>query len=203
MIPSLNSSHEKEGMALVIDQFANATVMRGILASWLRGVQRFENVLAELLAERTLPGAVGLQLEALGSLVGELRNGRADLEFEAAIRLRVLINRSQGRTEDVLGIIRTLTGVKYLYSEPEPAYFRVYSTSSLALDRSLIAAIRLVKPAGVQFEFQGNSLSAGPGIAPDEIQFDHAAPYIVAPFNGGLAHTSGIWDNAPIYSVSY
>lgn len=199
MILTKNTAHEEQGLARLIDQFRNLPVTRGILASWLRGVQRFENCLFEVLEARDPLTATGVQLDNLGLLVGVFRNGQGDTEFRTRILLRVRINRSQGRPEDVIAILASLGGA-YEYEEKYPASFRVYSFSSGDIDRPLIEALRLVKPAGVAFEFQGNS----EGLLDHAIQFDHTSPFITAYANGGFAHTSGTQaDNYPVHVVRF
>lgn len=187
-----------DGVGKLIDEFRSKPIAVGILTAWLKQIQGFEDVLWEVLDSRTIAG-VGAQLDSLGALVGVAREGRTDVEYRVRILLRVRINRSQGRAEDILAIMAGMGAGTYVYTEYQPARFRIYSFATAEFDRPLVEAIRLVKPAGVAFDFLGNS----EGLLEHVIRYDHTTPFITSYENGGFAHTTGLVDNHPTSVATY
>ncbi len=125
MIPVQETDHAGTGRALLIDQFRGQHAIRGILGSLMAQVQEIEDATFETIAGRILDGASDAQLDSLGDLVGETRQGRGDTEYREAIRLRIRVNRSQGRAEDVIQVASISTEGVYLYREFYPAGFEV------------------------------------------------------------------------------
>src|SRR5687767_3234790 len=106
---SLNETHAEEGFAQLIDFFRvdcprNQVVMDAVMAQ----AQEIENAFWELLTAFDLDTATNDQLLLLGKLVGEGQLGRDDEDFRAAIRARILVNRSDGRVEQLYEIGRAL-----------------------------------------------------------------------------------------------
>lgn len=108
MLPAKVTTHEAEAKALLISQFKGRPVIEGLLASWIRPLQDLENVLWDIIDKRVLETAVDAQLDALGGLVGELRLGRSDEAYRAAVKVRIKVNRSKGRSEDILQVAKLL-----------------------------------------------------------------------------------------------
>lgn len=108
MLPEKVTTHEAEAKALLISQFRGRQVIEGLLSSWIAPLQELENVLWDVIDKRVLETAVDAQLDSLGKLVGELRLGRANDAFRAAIKVRIKVNRSKGRSEDVLQVAKLL-----------------------------------------------------------------------------------------------
>jgi hypothetical protein len=85
------------------------------LTSYVNRIDELETVLWDLIwgwvLEHEDPddplntfNASGNQLDDLGAIVGELREGRSDADYILAIKLRVRINRSKGRSSDMVEI---------------------------------------------------------------------------------------------------
>lgn len=108
MLPEKVTTHEAEAKALLISQFRGKPVIEALLSSWIRPLQDLENVLWDVIDKRVLETAVDAQLDSLGKLVGEERLGRANTAYRAAIKVRIKVNRSKGRSEDVLQVARLL-----------------------------------------------------------------------------------------------
>ena len=205
MLPTKNSSHGVESLALRIEQFKDSPNLQALLISWVSPVQDLEDVLWDIILSRTLAG-VGDQLDNLGALVGEARDGRADEFYRPAISVRILTNQSNGSPEELMRIaqaVATIDGVPtelvkdfVQYQEFQPARFRVSSLLSTEGNRALFAAIQRAKPAGVAFDFVGNG-----SFPEDAITYDHTAAFV--PAGLGFAHTSVLPDNVPNNVQSY
>lgn len=56
----------------------------------------------DLFTKRTLDAAEGIQLDGIGRIVGEPRKDRADDVYRIFLRVRIAVNRSDGRVDDDL-----------------------------------------------------------------------------------------------------
>lgn len=125
-LPSVEADHEGSGLDLLISQFKGKPVVEGFLSVFLRRVQDLEDVLWDVIDMRALETASGAQLESLGALVGESRLGRSDSDYRLAIRLRVRVNRSKGRTVDVIDVATLAAdGAEVTYLEYPVLQFHV------------------------------------------------------------------------------
>lgn len=72
------------------------------------------------LSDPTFATVTGVLLDKIGARVGELRGGRVDSDYQAAIRLRIRVNRSRGKAEDIIAIAK-LAAIHStpLYTEPD------------------------------------------------------------------------------------
>ena len=118
-------------------------------------VQELEVAASQLYNDTRLSTAVGVNLDVLGRVVGELRAGRADEDYRAAIRTRILVNRSNGRLEDLIAIVLSLlpaaviTVAEY---QPPAVSFQVDSLGSVTFD-TVYRLLAKAKPCGVRLEF--------------------------------------------------
>ncbi len=132
------------------------------LQQWLTAlvgpVQTIEGALEQLLEERRLGTAVGVQLDTIGRLVGQARGGLNDADFERYIRARIVANRASGTVDQVLQVIEAVLDdpgatVTIDQAGQYPAAFvvRIRDTVvSAPLAAVLVTFLRLVKAAGVR-----------------------------------------------------
>jgi hypothetical protein len=119
MIPTVDNNHADEGNALLISRYQNAKVVAGMVKAVMNRIQKYENAIWQLingviLDNHPMAGGPWDVLDKIGLIVGELRNGRDDPAYVAAIRLRVRVNRSNGLAEDIIQIAALLvTGAIY------------------------------------------------------------------------------------------
>ena len=104
------TTHVAEGLDNLIGQFKDKEELEGLIASYLIQIQEIEDALSQILTDTTVEASVGAQLDALGSIVGEARSGRNDLQYSTAIRARQILNVSEGTPEDVIALIRAIAG---------------------------------------------------------------------------------------------
>lgn len=146
MIPQRGDSHVAEGLALLTGAFKDKAVIEGILTVLLRRHDKLEKMLWRTIwgwmlewADPDDPSNVyhakGQQLDDLGAIVGQPREGRTDGEYIDAIRLRARINRSKGRSEDMVqvsALINTLaTYVEYFPLAWEVSIYNVTNSGDL------------------------------------------------------------------------
>lgn len=102
--------------------------------------------------------AADAQLDVIGKLVGERRDGRSDADFLVGIRTRIKINYSAGRTTDILDVLALLQEQDpfptFNYYEFYPAGFVVEQTNQNTA--GLVETARTIKglrAAGVRGQF--------------------------------------------------
>lgn len=138
MIPVKLTDHVARGLAKLTDQFRGRPVIEAILSSYLHQIQLLEDATWKVIECRILSAdTVGDQLDQIGKLVGEAREGRSDADYFPAIALRIKINRSDGRAEDILQVaaLKILDVAAFEYSEGYPAGWMISTfgiTTSLA-----------------------------------------------------------------------
>lgn len=148
--------HVARGLDFIVSQFAGSTKLRALAAAILEEVQIAEDTLQDLIYGLRLDGATGAQLDLLGALFGERRDGLIDATYRRFIEARLMIRLSQGTPDQVAMIAARLVGVPVEYRPAYPAGYRLQYTLSAPLDTDLRARIlsRIVEatPAGVGVE---------------------------------------------------
>jgi hypothetical protein len=94
------------------------------LAAFVEEIQALEKAFFDLLWIRTLDNAAGVWLDRLGAIVGEPRFGKSDARYRVALRIKIRVNRSTGRTTDILDVVSILTD-DFDYTEYANAVFHV------------------------------------------------------------------------------
>lgn len=138
-----------------------------------RPAQELESVLYALYTDRTVERAIGTQLDVIGRIVGQPRNGMVNDDYRRYIRARIVANRSNGTIEDLILISRLIlnddsASVVVEYSGPASVIVRI---EDVAVDDEiaevLIGFLRKAKAAGVRLVLQSSA------VAPvDWLQFD-------------------------------
>jgi len=118
------STHLEEALAQLAEQFKRKPNVEALLAAFVAQVQELEGVLFDLMEDRAIDTAAGIQLDGLGIIINEERQGRDDSAYRQAIRARVMLNTSSGTPEDIIEIARAVLGnVEIEIIEAYPAHF--------------------------------------------------------------------------------
>lgn len=152
-----DGEHTAEGLALLLEQFKGKPLIEGHVGSFLNQVQDLEDAIWEILLCTDIDHATNAQLEGLGDLVGEGRRERTDAQYRAAIRVRILVNRCNGRHGEILKILTLFLGAtdgdgSIKLTDPAPASMRLQVYSVPAVVPDLAAILAQVKPGGVQLD---------------------------------------------------
>lgn len=145
--------HQELAVARLTQQFRDGVSVPNLVRALTGGHQALEDAAFAVRASRAIDTAVGAQLDLLGRIVGQPREGRVDDVYRIWIRARVRLNRSSGTPEDLLAVFSSITqgSTAIVLEEQFPASFvlRVGSTSIIA-PADLAALVRLAKAAGVR-----------------------------------------------------
>lgn len=167
------TAHVVEALANLAAQYKGKANIEAMLTAYINQVQDLEGVLFELLTERFIDDAEGVQVDGFGSIVGEAREGRSDADYKLAIQARIVLNLSNGTPEDLIALVRSVVGAAVVrMTDYFPAGFVAYIEDPI--DPLIIspakayAILQKGKPAGVQAQlsfYVANPFryDAGPG----------------------------------------
>lgn len=146
------TTHEADGIARLLERFRGLPVFEALLRIALQRVQHIEDVLWSLYIGVWIDNAEGLQLDNLGDVVGEGREGRDDDTYRLWIRARIAINRANGKIDDTLKVARLiLEPTAVLSYTPEyPAAYRVDVLDTAISAADIYELLNEVRPAGVR-----------------------------------------------------
>ena len=143
--------HQNKAPALTIERWHKEHFL-ALQATYTPEIQEVENALWEIWISRFIDYAQGEQLNMLGRLVGEGRNGRNDPNYRVRIRARIAINESLGRPQDVIKILRLLDPATAILVEFGPAAFRIdfqAPLTGLATGVEIASIVSEARAAGV------------------------------------------------------
>jgi hypothetical protein len=139
-----------EAVANLIEQFRDKQNLGAFLSAFTDQIQDAENAAFELIDERTLDAAVGVQLDGLGEIIGLERGGLDDDDYRARLKAQIKINSSSGTINEILEIVALIESAPDDFKELYPASIitTIYTPTE---DPQLIAlAIRDSRSAGVR-----------------------------------------------------
>lgn len=177
---SKKTTHVDEAVDNLISQFKKKPKIIALTSVYAQQLQDLEDAASDLLTETNLNNATGIHLDNIGQIVGEPRLGRNDDQYRIAISAKILLNKSSGTIEDVIGVALAVTDIPLTIEITEhfPASFtaKILETIDPLVDTDAIAAIIASgRPAGVgghleffqgtepQFQFDGPSGSGFDG----------------------------------------
>jgi len=146
------TDHVTEALNNLLPIFQGKPILAKVITSYVEQIQDFENALFGVYWGRMLDYAVGVQLDGLGEIVGEPREGRNDDDYRVAIRVRILVNLSEGTPEQIIAILAAATGSVIKIREYYPAAFIAELTTPVAASfNAAVVAVYLNegKAAGV------------------------------------------------------
>jgi hypothetical protein len=153
---SQNTEHAAEGVYNLIEFFKkprNISVIEAVCSQ----VQELEDALWSLKDAFNVDTAEGDQLDLLGKLVGEGRDGRTDDQYRTGVRARILVNSSEGTMADFYAIGEAIAKeYNPTFVARDLGYAGLYFEASTTGDATFAQASRLLlkaKAAGVRLHF--------------------------------------------------
>jgi len=159
-------------LSLMIEQFKRSDNLKGVIEVFTEQLEETNDQADFLIMKRLISTAEGVQLDGIGEIVGEDRQGRSDDDYRVAIEFKVFINVSSGQPDVVMTVLKTVTqATQVRLIEFFPAHIYLYTNGSDILG-DLLVTMRKVIPAGV-----GLSIVAGYGVVPFEFDTEGGIPY--------------------------
>lgn len=147
-----------------------------LVTALCRPIQDLENTMQQVLLQRGLNNAVGAQIDAIGKLVAQPRNGADDDTYRKRCRATIAAHRSAGTTEDLIQIASLVVddpGATFAITTQQVATVvaqvlgvgitdQVASLAAQLLRKATAAGVRMVLQYGNVYPvFQ---LDSGPGL---------------------------------------
>lgn len=102
------ADHIARALSRLVQQFPKSGSVAGLVSVAAGRCQGVEDALFSLIEGRLLDTAEGVQLDALGRLVKQPRNGLDDDTYRLRIRVRIRLNRSSGTGPELTRIFSLL-----------------------------------------------------------------------------------------------
>lgn len=103
------TTHEAEAIARLVPQYRNKARLEALLRVYARMIQGLEDAAWELLAAWDIDAQEGAQLDRIGAVVGQAREGRDDPTYRIWIRGRIALNRASGTVPELVDLVRRLS----------------------------------------------------------------------------------------------
>lgn len=150
MTPEKSSDIVARGLALLSSKYSDKVQIKGLLTAYLLELQELEDATYSVLLGLLIDNAIGFALDALGDIVVEARRGRGDEPYRLAIRVASAVNRSRGRNEDLIAVLKTAGATSIRVEDGGTATLRAECSgvdvggAFDALSRAKAAGVRLV-----------------------------------------------------------
>lgn len=191
-----------EGYEKLISHWKDKPKAVGLLVSYLREIQKVEDLLHEINDGTSLNTAIGAQLDVIGVLIGVERDGQQDPIYRDAIKSRIGLTDASGTIPDVKAVAKLVANstVARVYEHfPACAYLYtnglVSRTSDLAIQGAHVGGVRSrvlwfdgdnhFHPAGIRVEGETPIVDEGSTF---ELSVDHSngSSYLLADHNDNV-----------------
>lgn len=143
-------------LARLLGQFSDSTALRQLICSLVSPLDELEDALLDVHYNRWVADTTtGEQLDVLGRIVREPRNGLDDATYLRAIQTRVLINRSSGKLEELIEISTTFepTAIPVEFREHGPNSITVRPDTATEADaKALTERLQDARAGGVNLQ---------------------------------------------------
>jgi hypothetical protein len=151
--PTHITDHADQAVARLLQQYREGVSVPALISALCAPLQELEDVLWDIRLRRAVATAEGAQLDVLGRIVGQPREGRTDPVYRIWILARVRLNKGSGRPEDILqifaGITQGMTALDLEEQYPAAFVLRVGLSPGVAA-QELASLLHLAKAGGVR-----------------------------------------------------
>lgn len=102
------SNHDEQAKNRLITQFRSKPNIDAFLGVYTTEVQGLETIYFQLLENRSIDASVGTQLDLIGTILNETREGLSDSDYRLKLIAKIAANISQGTPEDMINIYKIL-----------------------------------------------------------------------------------------------
>lgn len=126
----ISTEHVETALDRILYQFKDKPKFEAFITAFVQQFQDIEDVIGQLLTDRQIDTATGENLNILGRIVGEERQGRTDADYRVWIKARIQINKSSGTSEEIINVLALITGFQTagsfeLIEDTYPAYVHI------------------------------------------------------------------------------
>lgn len=152
------TDHVAQAKARLLTQYADKQTFLDLTECLTSGIQKLEDVFYSLLSIISIEDSEGIQLDNIGYVVGQLRNGLDDPEYKIFIYGRIAANLSKGTPEELISIFSLLTNATLVtYQEIYPASFSVMTDGTIiaGLEDQIKEILNIAAAGGVGLSHAG------------------------------------------------
>jgi hypothetical protein len=145
------TNHVDEAQDHLIEQFRGKANFNAMIAALVEQIQDLEEAAFEVFEQTDIYSAVGVQLDGIGAIVGQPRQGRNDVDYRIAIFARIAVNISSGTPEEIINALLLFEPSNLIQVfEFFPAQFTVeYLMPIIADGQTMARVLNTIRPAGV------------------------------------------------------
>lgn len=150
-VPPAVTDHIEQALADLLSKYSpeRAPRLRRLVTVEATQSQEVEDAFQELLTERYLDNAEGVQLDLYGKLVGNVaasRGALTDDDYRRFIRVAIQINRSDGGAEQAIQIVAEIVDSAISYTQHNPAHYRLAWATDTPISLDALQRLRLAMP---------------------------------------------------------
>lgn len=153
--PIYVSNHLDIALGNLLQQYSDKPKVIGLVTAIVGPIQTFEDAMTSLPFLTSVNGAFGVQLDRLGVIVGQPRNGLNDEPYRIRLKIRIIQNISQGEPDTLIAVYQALTGSNSVQiQENYPAGVRLNSDGNIPAGQETVTwqNIQEVAAAGVRVD---------------------------------------------------
>lgn len=139
---------------LTPSQFREKYIYQSILQALTQEVQSLEDLFSQMYSLRSLPRAVGLQLDNLGANMGVARRlNQSDTEYRTAIYAEIFMRRSDGSADYIMNALRSIYDASYskIFEHNTPMTGGVVAVvNQVQKQASAVTIMKKMAPAAIQ-----------------------------------------------------
>ena len=161
----LITNHVDVALGNLLQQYKEKPKIAALVTAIVGPVQTVEDAVNGMLTLRTIDGAVGVQLDKIGVIVGQARSGSTDDAYRIRIKIRIIQNLSQGEPDTLITVYQALTNSDFVnYEEAYPAGIRLFSGGDIPAGQETTTweNIQEVAAAGVRVNSIATANSSSP-----------------------------------------
>lgn len=102
------TTHEVDALSRIITQYKGDRGIERMIKSGAVQIQELENAAFPLFSRLSIDSMIGTQLDLIGDIVGQNRQGQDDITYRVFLKAKIGINTSSGTIEDVLSVWKIL-----------------------------------------------------------------------------------------------
>lgn len=154
------NDHINQALRRLITQYKESPNIISLLNVFVQQIQDLEDTFFQLLQERSLFSAVGVQLDKLGTTLDQGRMGLSDDDYRVLLLIKISEINSEGTPEDLISIFKNIMRAQsVMYGEIYPAGFFMTAIDADPFSIDIAAAIMGAKPAGVELYYLAQVVS--------------------------------------------
>lgn len=155
--------------SLLPQQYKDASNLNKLLEVIVSPFNELKDVFVDIKNLLDIENNSGVQLDLIGEIVVQKRNGLNDADYRKLLRFKIKKNTSKATVEDIVSILKFLTnGTRVVYSDNPPAAYTIY-TNGQTIPPNLRLEIDKISAAGVSVIVYGSVDGSKPIIFYDEL----------------------------------